>query len=222
MCQPARATHVGEVQPCLARADEGLNSLVQGVSRRRLDGCGAAARRELPTFPLRGLAGAPAPRPGWRSPQPICPARGATNTHGVGTSTSLDRKPDGGGDRPRQPEPSVWPRAGEQGCSRRGRPDRRRTGDLDRRAQGHVHRCAAGRGRGATIGHPDGGGSSGSASHPASAGETTGPDVLGVKLRLPAGTRGPRRAGASQPLRGRGSAYRGRSRSGEVLRPGQP
>src|SRR5580698_8769597 len=31
MCQPARVTHAGEVQPCLARTDEGPNSLMQGA-----------------------------------------------------------------------------------------------------------------------------------------------------------------------------------------------
>src|SRR5581483_1106836 len=72
---------------------EGLNPLMQGASRRRLDGRGAAARRVLPTIPLRGDRGEPAPRPGWRSPQLICPARGATSVRGVRPSTSLECKP---------------------------------------------------------------------------------------------------------------------------------
>jgi hypothetical protein len=54
-----------------------------GASRRRLAGRGAAARRVLPTIPVRGLGGEPAPRPGWRSPQLICAARGATSVRGV-------------------------------------------------------------------------------------------------------------------------------------------
>src|SRR5262249_61140120 len=50
----------------LARADEGLNLSCQGASRRRLDGCGAAARQALPTTPVSGVGGGPAPRPARR------------------------------------------------------------------------------------------------------------------------------------------------------------
>jgi hypothetical protein len=178
---------------------------MQGASRRRLDGRGAAARQALPTVPLSGTGGGPAPRPGWKSPQPICPARGATSVRGVRPSTSLECKPDGGGDQARQPESSLSSSAGEQGRGGRGRHDRRRPVGLDRLAQGRSHGIAAGRNvstaagarggnpqarrRGAAIGHPDRGGSSRAASHPAGAGENPGPDVLDFKLRLSAGTR---------------------------------
>src|SRR5580692_4253440 len=85
---------------------------------------------------FEGLEENPRPEPGWRSPQPICPERGATSVRGVGSSTSLECEPDGGGDQTGQPKSSVSPSAGEQrrcGC---GRHVRRGPASLDWFAQG--------------------------------------------------------------------------------------
>ena len=74
--------------------------------------------------------------------------------------------------------------------------------------------------RGATIGHPDGGGSAGAAGPAASVRTHLRADLFGRQLWVPPRTRGARCVAAGQPICSRRAEHRGGPGLGEVLRPG--